>query len=166
MKTFTDNADRTWTVSINVNTIKRVRDVLGIDLLSIAGGGEENGKDPPLLYRLSDDPVLLVNVLYVVCEPQCTKLGVSDEDFGASLGGDSIETAVNALLDGLIDFFPSGRRRLLATALAKTRELQETTHRLGQARLEELAPQLQRQIEETFKAAGGESSTKSLDAAE
>ena len=35
MKTFKDNAGRTWTITINVDTVKRVRDLLGEDLLDV-----------------------------------------------------------------------------------------------------------------------------------
>ena len=33
MKTFKDNADRSWTIEVNVATVKRVRDLVGVDLL-------------------------------------------------------------------------------------------------------------------------------------
>ena len=32
MKTFVDNAGRTWTVQINVEAIKRVRELLSVNL--------------------------------------------------------------------------------------------------------------------------------------
>jgi len=32
MKTFTDNADRTWTVTINVDAIKRVRSLVQVTM--------------------------------------------------------------------------------------------------------------------------------------
>ena len=35
MKTFTDTAGRAWDVVVNVDTIKRVRDLLGVNLLDI-----------------------------------------------------------------------------------------------------------------------------------
>jgi hypothetical protein len=33
MKTFVDNMGKTWTVTVNVGTIKRVKDLLGINLV-------------------------------------------------------------------------------------------------------------------------------------
>ena len=35
MKTFTDNTGRTWTLSVTVGTIKRVRALCGVDLANI-----------------------------------------------------------------------------------------------------------------------------------
>jgi len=38
MATFTDNSGRTWTVQVNVETIRRVRAMVEVDLLDTAGG--------------------------------------------------------------------------------------------------------------------------------
>ena len=69
MKTFTDNTGRTWTLSVTVGTIKRVRALCSVDLANIIT--IEAGKAPNvgLLDRLASDPVLLVDVLYAVCKP-------------------------------------------------------------------------------------------------
>ena len=60
MKTFKDNADRTWTVTVNVDAIKRVRSLLNIDLMEAVEG--------KLIERLIGDPVLLCDVIYCVCK--------------------------------------------------------------------------------------------------
>ena len=98
MKSFTDNTGRTWTLVVNVATVKRVRALCGVDLNSVIE--VEDGKpSAKLLERLSSDPVLLVDVLYAVCKPECDQRNVSDEDFGAAMAGDAIEQATAALLD-------------------------------------------------------------------
>jgi len=103
MKTFTDNAGRTWTVAINVDAIKRVRDLLDVDLLEIVEG--------PLIEKLIRDPVLLCDVVYAVCKPEADAKGVTDEDFGRAMAGDAIEHATKALLEDLVGFSPSPRDR-------------------------------------------------------
>ena len=87
MKTFTDNTGRTWTLSVTVGTIKRVRALCGVDLANIIS--IEAGKAPNvgLLDRLASDPVLLVDVLYAVCKPEADAQNVSDEDFGRAMAG-------------------------------------------------------------------------------
>lgn len=105
MKTFKDNAARTWTVAVNVSAVKRVRGLLGIDLYKLiddkmAGLGE-----------LLADPVSLVDVLYVLCKDEADRQGITDEQFGAAMGGDSLEAAVNAFVEELVDFFPDPRVR-------------------------------------------------------
>lgn len=103
MRSFTDNAGRTWTIAVNVNAIKRVRGLLGLDLLDLVGGG--------LLEKLFGDPVLLSDVVYAVCRPEADAKGVTDEDFGRAMAGDTIEHATKALLEELVDFSPSPRDR-------------------------------------------------------
>ena len=103
MKTFTDNAGRTWTVAINVDAIKRVRGLLSVDLLEILDG--------QLIERLYRDPVLLCDVVYAVCKPEADARNVTDEDFGRAMAGDAIEHATRALLEELVLFSPSPRDR-------------------------------------------------------
>ena len=108
MKPFTDSQGRTWSVVINVSAIKRVRDVLGVDLLDVANGD--------LLSRLADDPCLLVDVLFVLSKPEADAKGITDEDFGRCMVGGVLDEASAALMKELLDFFPSALR---ARALVK-----------------------------------------------
>jgi len=118
MKNFTDTAGRTWDVVINVDTIKRVRDLLDINLLGIV----EPGND--LVDRLAGDVILVCNVLFAVVKPQADQRTVSDADFGRGLSGDVIDLATTALLEELIDFFPSRRRAILRQAWEKVVKVQ------------------------------------------
>lgn len=116
MHKFKDCEGREWGIAINVSAVKRVKDALQLDLLDVADG--------KLLAELSDDPMLLCNVLFVLCEKQCEANGVSDEQFGEGLAGDSIADATKALMEELVDFFPPGRREILSHALAKVQQAQ------------------------------------------
>jgi hypothetical protein len=117
MKTFTDNAGRTWTIAINVGAVKRVRGLLDVDLLEAVEGR--------LLERLVSDPVLLCDVIYALCKPEADPRNISDEEFGRAMGGDAIDGATAALLSELVDFFPKGRRGVLRKALDKLETLQQ-----------------------------------------
>ena len=120
MKAFTDNLGRTWTLVVNVATVKRVRALCGVDLN--ASVEVEDGKPSAhLLERLSTDPVLLVDVLYAVCKPECDQRGVTDEDFGAAMGGDAVESATGALLEETVDFFPEAKRLAFRKILSASR---------------------------------------------
>lgn len=105
MRTFTDNAGRTWTVAVNVATIKRVRGLLGVDLYCLV----DDGFQP--LARLVADPVQLADVLFCLCKEEAYARQVSDEDFGRALAGDAITLAADAFVEELIDFFPDARAR-------------------------------------------------------
>jgi len=122
MRSFKDNADRTWTITLNVYAVKKVRDLLQVDLLDLSGdpsirrGGPGAGDKPDngLLYRLIADPVVLVDVLYVVCQDQAEEANVTDEQFGRAMAGDAIDGATKAFLEELADFTPSPRDRARA----------------------------------------------------
>ena len=123
MKTFTDSQGRTWNVTVNVSAIKRVRDVLGVDLLDVANND--------LLSRLADDPCLLVDVFFVLSKPEADAKGVSDEDFGRGMVGGVLDEASAALMKELLDFFPSAQR---AKALGRmARKIVEQEAALAQA---------------------------------
>ena len=150
MKSFTDNLGRTWTLVVNVAAIKRVRALCGVDLNAIVEIDKENNPTAELLERLSTDPVLLVDVLYAVCKTECDQKGVSDEEFGAAMAGDAIEQATAALLDEVVDFFPTAKRAALQKILAATRRIEALAKKklediLGSAEFEEkLVSELER----------------------
>lgn len=141
MKTFTDNEGRDWQVAVNVDTIRRVRSSLDVNLMGAVQGD--------LLEELSADPVMLCNVLYVVCEHQAEDRQVSDADFGRAMAGDAIENATVALLEELVDFFPQRKRRVLARALAKLQAVEERAIEYAEARLD--SPELDRRIDAELK---------------
>src|SRR4051812_25554865 len=97
MRSFKDKERRDWELVVDVGQIKRVRDLVKVDLYRIDTESE----------RLFGDPVLLVDTLYVLCKTQCESRKFTDEDFGRGLDGDSLHEASNAVMDAVIDFFPS-----------------------------------------------------------
>ncbi|HBG25663.1 MAG TPA: hypothetical protein DDX75_01050 [Phycisphaerales bacterium] len=117
MKTFTDNAGRTWTLSLTIDSAKRVRDLLGINLLEPEAG------DPPLITRLGTDEFLLCDVLYCLIKPQADSLNITSEQFGQSIGGDVILAAQTVFYDELIDFFQKRGRTDRAKAAATQQKM-------------------------------------------
>ena len=144
MKTFADNAGRNWTVQINVDAIKRVRDLVSVNLLEVVEG--------KLLDRLISDPVLLCDVIYAVCKPEADTKSVSDVDFGRAMAGDAIDAATTSLLEDLVDFFPQGRRKVLAKALNKLKALETAALKAVDARLD--SPELERRLEKELQRLG------------
>ena len=148
MKTFTDNAGRTWTIAINVDAIKRVKGLLDVNLLEVVEG--------TLIERLIRDPVLLCDVVYVVCKPEADEKHVSDEDFGRAMAGDAIEHATRALLEELVGFSPSPRDRAnLTRVLETTWRVMDKARDLIEAKL--TSNELERTIEQTLKNASDSS---------
>jgi hypothetical protein len=117
MKQFTDAEGRTWEVAVNVNAVKRVRDLAGVDLLDAAGND--------LLSRLAADPCLLVNVIFALVKPQADAAKVSDESFGRAMIGDVLDAASAALVQDLLAFFPRAQRLRALGRLGKALQERE-----------------------------------------
>jgi len=130
MRTFTDNAGRIWTLAVNVDAIKRVKTLAKVDLMEAVEG--------KLLERLIDEPILLCDVIFALVKPQADAAKVSDEDFGRAMAGDTIDAATQAMLEELVDFFPSRRRGLMAKALGKLQTLQIKVTDAASMRLDSL----------------------------
>ena len=145
MAQFTDNAGHTWIVTLNVDVVKRVRSLCGLDLLDVGS-----------LTRLAEDPVLLCDVVYAVCKSQADDAEVTDEDFGRAMAGDAIEAASAALVEEISNFFPSRLRGVLKKATAKMSKLQDVMLEAAEAKIES------GELEEAVKRLMlGESSTSS-----
>lgn len=148
-KKFNDADGQEWTVCISTPDLKRVRKVLGIDLLKL--GGE-------VFKRLLDETELLVDVVSVLLTPDIEKRGLDAEGFARKLRGDALDGATQAVLESLIDFFPKGRREAMRAALQKTRDLLEKTegHALTliqSGKLDSLAERAIAEMDQAFEAA-------------
>ena len=132
MASFTDATGRTWAVNIDVTTIRRLRSALDVNLLDMV---EDEGK---LLAQLLTDPVLLVDMIYVICKPQADQHNLTDEDFGRALVGDAIDRATDALLEALSAFFPSQRGALLRRLVEKTRKTMALAYQVASKQLDGL----------------------------
>lgn len=132
MASFKDNTGREWPIEITIGTVKRVRQRLSVDIPGLIAN-----KMVPLGELLAD-PVKFVDVLYVICSDRMRTLPetVSDEEFGAAMGGDAIGSAADAFLEALVDFFPPRERPGLAAILATARRLGEEVQT---AQIEKLA---------------------------
>lgn len=97
MRSFTDTTGRQWAIDLNIGAIKRVKSLVGVDLLEI--------QDGQLLVDLANDPMKMADILYAVVYPQATAKDVSDEAFGSALGGDAMRLGIDAFVEELIDFF-------------------------------------------------------------
>ena len=70
MKSFTDNAGRTWTLSLTLGAAERVKALVDVDLLEPCDAG-----DPPLLTRLGTEVALLCDVIFALIKPQADGQG-------------------------------------------------------------------------------------------
>lgn len=113
MARFKDNKGRDWDVIVDVPNLKLVRERCHFELGKLLA---DNFKR---LDELAEDPVLLVDVLFVLCEEQAKEKKVAPEEFGRSLTGDAIGAAYDALRDAYADFCPSQRAKPLRALAEK-----------------------------------------------
>ena len=132
MKTFTDAAGRTWTLTLTLGTAMKVKAKLDIDLLQPEAG------DPPLLTRLGTDEMLLGEVLCAMLEGQFEAHKVTDEDVRSSFDGQTLLAAQKAFYEELIAFFRSRGRNDRAKAVAKQMALIEAAVAAVETRIDAL----------------------------
>ena len=115
---------REWLVSVDGPKIRAVRSECGVDL---------GARDCSQFDRLTSDPLLAEDVLWALCRKDA---GAIDKDtFQGLLSGDVGEAAGNALIEAVIDFFPSQQRTLLLNMLAKNRAVQEAATEAATSRI-------------------------------
>ena len=153
MKTFTDSKGRTWEIELNVRQMKRVRDALGVDLVNVISTGKDGAVATDTIDRVANDPILLCDILWVVCEEQAKQDGVTDVEFGSSLAGEAIAEATRAFLDELVDFFPGARRIFLKKAVGLARRFETETMEVLEKALE--SPEFEERLKTALSPSGG-----------
>tara|TARA_B100000809_G_scaffold166695_1_gene164000 strand:- start:500 stop:973 length:474 start_codon:yes stop_codon:yes gene_type:complete len=115
MKQFNDSKGRAWSVEFTVSAVKRIRGLCDFDPL-----------DGEALQGLASNPVLLVDVLFATIQPQAETQNVTDEEFGAAMGGEAIAHATEALIDEIVNFIrqtdPS-KGKFITRSMEKYREV-------------------------------------------
>lgn len=128
MSSFKDTTGRQWLVDITINEVRRVKSLAKLDLLDL-----ENGRS---LQALANDPVLLVDVLYILCQDQAQREGLTDEQFGRIFRGDVIESATEALFEALVNFFPPQRQTLLRKVMEMAKAMGQKERQMVETYLE------------------------------
>ena len=130
MKIWKDAEGHAYETKITVAEIRDVKTELGINLMDIATGD--------LLQRISEDVILLCDILYVINRSQAKEHGIDDVQFGRNLYGDALEEATRAFMEEMINFFPNQRtRQLLTKAMTKGQERMDKALDLAEKSLEE-----------------------------
>ncbi len=114
-RSFVDENGREWTLRVDVATARRARDQLQIDITEIYSGD--------LAIRLARDPVLLVDLLELVAEPD-----MDSESFARAVGH-KLPEAAEALIFALADFFDGltsgASTRVVATTIQTLRRAEQ-----------------------------------------
>lgn len=100
MAKFRDCKGREWILTITNGDIKPVRDRTGIELNKLLGNKDQFAE------LLFGDSLKLGELIWVLCEEQVSKLGISELDFGRGFDGPTIEAAQTAVMEAVADFSP------------------------------------------------------------
>lgn len=114
-----------WRLSLNGWQLKKLKERIGFD-----------ARDPDSIMQAASDPVLLVDVLYLLCEDQAKEFSVSERQFGEALAGDVLEQAVDAYLKETVDFFPPRQRPALNKMLAKMTDFQNRATAMAEEKID------------------------------
>lgn len=150
MQYFKDRNGRSWQIALNVYEMKRIRAALGIDLVNVIELGKDGTVRVDMIDRIANDPCLLVDILWVLCDDQAKEEGITDVDFGCALAGDAIEAATKAFLDELVDFFPGAKRLFLKKAVDLARKFGGEWNEVLTKALED--PELEKRVRESMNS--------------
>lgn len=129
MHEFTDTKGRPWKLDVNVDTIEQVKAACDVNLLDLAD------PDSGLMREVNAFPPLIGKLLFAALADQAKAKEVDEREFKRSMSGDTLAAATDAILDEIVLFCPSHRRKLLQAVLDKNREVEEAGTALMMARL-------------------------------
>ena len=124
MRTFVDNKNQKWVITLNGRKVRKMREKLGLDLLNPQHHMQ-------VLSSLTDR----LAFIWLLCETQANEYEVDVDEFEERLmGGTFADDASEALLSEIADF----SRRLGQIGLAKITERSIKAMKTGQVRLTEM----------------------------
>jgi hypothetical protein len=158
---FKDTEGREWSLRLDVATLRRVRDLTSVDLGKLFS-------DPQQLANLHSDIILFVDVLFAIVKPTADARGVSDIQFGQSLAGDVLESAVLAFETSVVDFLPERDRRAVLRQLidgnraAQKQAVMRIQNAIRDGLIEQGISEQMATLDQMLRPRSGKSSTDSL----
>ncbi len=127
---------REWLLAIDAPKVLAVRRECDVNLAIGSGIAFD-------IKALTQDPVVLPGVLWVLCRKQAEAAGITQDQFLEAIVGDITEDAGLALAEAIVDFIPSrSRREALREWVSQERVAQEAATALTRERLGEVSSQM------------------------
>lgn len=150
MHCFTDKNKDKWEIEITVGTAKRVKADCGVDLINITDFAKQTGDEETPLETLMNDPMLVVEVLYSLCRNQAASKGITGEAFGELFDYETIQSAVSALVEEIINFTPPVKRKVLIKMYEQGQRVMGEAEREAEKILE--SPEFEKEVEAFMKS--------------
>lgn len=139
MRTFKDNEGISWIIEILVETVLKIRAEYDVDLV---------GLTPKTLGKLEEDPILLCQIIWALCEEQAKARNIDAEAFARAIGGDPLDAAWDAISGAISDFSRGRKRSRWEKVLALTARMNEKEDKLLE-RVED--PEILKRINEAME---------------
>ena len=137
---FFEAGGQRWPLRITPPLARKVRDRCGLDLFAVTAPAAVN----PFV-RLSEEPMLLADVLWEICQPLAAERGVTKDQFEEA-AWPAIDSAVEALLAAVVASFPEKKRAGLTKMIAAQNAALDRV-------MEKLTPELDSLIDAAVDAA-------------
>lgn len=138
MSTFKDKHNNNFHISITMGKVKKVKNDLGIDLLSVFSSKEQ--------LEQINNPQTFVDLLFVLLEDQINKAYKDADDielaFADALDLDILDQATTLFTDALIDFFPEAKKSKLLRLMEAAKEMSQKQEAEIDEKLEEAIQQM------------------------
>lgn len=138
MREFKDDEGRPWRLALTVAAALRVKDMVTIDIDGEDGSRKtvpfdlvDSGSIPQTFQVLRTQYAKIGEILYAILVKQVAEKGLDREAFLEGLRGDALDSAVQALEQELVDFFPQRLRKMIGLLASKMSDVQGEL--LGQA---------------------------------
>lgn len=141
---FKDNTDSIWTLKITIRDFIQIKQEFGIDVSDVFS------KDNNWLAQLAaqDNLMDLIGILLLLTKADREAKGLSEDDFLALFGGDTLEAATTAFIEAVVLFLPAHKQTAMRTVLnAVGMGLKKTTETL-----EKSSQRIVEKVEATMEA--------------
>lgn len=135
--TFTDSTNKTWSLSLTAPLVRKIQQATTINLTNLKA-------DP--FEKLAMDPLLLADVLWMICETEATKSGLDAEQFLTQIAP-NIDDAVTALEAAVANFFPASKRSLILSLRSQNETMTKNATTKAMETLTKNQPEIERAME-------------------
>jgi hypothetical protein len=115
MQSFVDSKDRTWTIELNYDTMRRIQADTRIDMTRPFLGLPHDS----VFNQVNDSVLTMLAVLWSICRLRADEVGAKRAYFESAIEGEPLEKAREALLEEWRLFFQRNRRLAEAEFVAE-----------------------------------------------
>lgn len=128
MKTFYDKSNRRWCIALNLGTVKRVIDAIGVNLLNPAN---DSGDGRALSVRLLMDDYFFGTIVAEIIRPQCFGNKVDENELFDIFDAETLLAAQTAFNEEYRDFFERrGNTAIMKILTASEKAKEQTTKKI------------------------------------